>query len=262
MPPSLVERPLMPWPPLRTASGTSCARANASASATSPASPRAQHEPGRAGADVGRADLRVAAVARLDGRRPPATRAARRSRCRRGAAPGHARRGPGRDAVPAAARSRATASRSAGATSCAEALDRARVVAARMNVLKPCSSTSGSSSSTHCSGGPQEAGARRTCPEVQQPPDLARVAAGGLRRLVDRCALAAAMSLGLQVARATAASRRPCAPVRREHPRLVGAEPDRDVVRRLRAALGAVDAVVLAVARARARRVVRPRSRG
>ena len=35
MPPSLVERPLMPWPPLRTASGTSCSRAKASASATS-----------------------------------------------------------------------------------------------------------------------------------------------------------------------------------------------------------------------------------
>jgi hypothetical protein len=35
MPPSLVERPLMPWPPLRTLSGTSCPRANSSAATTS-----------------------------------------------------------------------------------------------------------------------------------------------------------------------------------------------------------------------------------
>jgi hypothetical protein len=36
MPPSLVERPLMPWPPLRIDSGTSsCSRAKASASTTS-----------------------------------------------------------------------------------------------------------------------------------------------------------------------------------------------------------------------------------
>ena len=35
MPPSLVDRPLMPCPPLRIASGTGCCRANASASTTS-----------------------------------------------------------------------------------------------------------------------------------------------------------------------------------------------------------------------------------
>lgn len=34
IPPSLAERLLMPWPPLRTANGTSCLRANARASAT------------------------------------------------------------------------------------------------------------------------------------------------------------------------------------------------------------------------------------
>ena len=37
MPPSLVERPLMPWPPLRTDSGTAWRRAKARASVTSPA---------------------------------------------------------------------------------------------------------------------------------------------------------------------------------------------------------------------------------
>ena len=35
MPPSLVDRPLMPCPPLRTDSGTGWVRANASAAATS-----------------------------------------------------------------------------------------------------------------------------------------------------------------------------------------------------------------------------------
>ena len=47
MPPSFVDRPLMPWPPLRTPSGTAgFARANATASATSSASPGRSTSPG------------------------------------------------------------------------------------------------------------------------------------------------------------------------------------------------------------------------
>ena len=46
MPPSLVDRPLMPWPRERIASGTCCWRANVSASATSAAVPGRSTSPG------------------------------------------------------------------------------------------------------------------------------------------------------------------------------------------------------------------------
>ena len=47
MPPSFVDRPLMPWPPLRTPSGTvGVARAKAIACATSSASPGRSTSPG------------------------------------------------------------------------------------------------------------------------------------------------------------------------------------------------------------------------
>ena len=58
----------------------------------------------------------------------------------------------------------------------------------------------------------------------------------------------------------SAASRRPCAPVSAQHPRLVGAEPDLDVVRRRRPGLRAVEPVVRAVVRGPGR--PRPRSPG
>ena len=46
MPPSFVDRPLIPCPPLRTANGTSCARANARASLTASASRGRRTSPG------------------------------------------------------------------------------------------------------------------------------------------------------------------------------------------------------------------------
>ncbi len=46
IPPSLVDRPLMPWPRDRIASGTGCRLANASASATSAAVPGRSTSPG------------------------------------------------------------------------------------------------------------------------------------------------------------------------------------------------------------------------
>ncbi len=91
--------------------------------------------------------------------------------------------------------------------------------------------------------------------DVEQPADLARIAPGGLRRVVDR-----AVGGRDLVERHVGERRQP--PVglgagEAQHARLVRAQPDRDVVRRLRAALGAVDAVVLAVdAHAPARRDV------
>ncbi len=89
---------------------------------------------------------------------------------------------------------------------------------------------------------------RRVGPEpavdVEQPPDLARVAAGGLGRLVDH-GVAAGEVAGLEVAErgepaVGAGAREP------EHAGLVGAEPQPDRVVGTRAAPGARDVMVLA----------------
>ena len=63
MPPSLVDRPLMPCPPLRTDSGTGWVRAKASASTTWSLVGGPEHETRRAAAHVGRAHPGVPGVA-------------------------------------------------------------------------------------------------------------------------------------------------------------------------------------------------------
>src|SRR5918999_3414146 len=81
--------------------------------------------------------------------------------------------------------------------------------------------------------------------DVQQAPDLAGVAAGVPRGVVDDAVAAFEVAV-LEVGEAGEptvglAADQP------QHPRLERAEPDRDVVRGLRAALGAANAVVLTV---------------
>ena len=138
-----------------------------------------------------------------------------------------------RSACPARARAAATASRSAGATSCPKRWIARGSSVARMKVLKPCSVTSGSSAST--SRGSWMLSSRRISRGSRPAAE---------RRLVDRAVggarcPAAAGSQRRQPAVGLAAGEP-------QHPRLVGAEPDLDVVRRLGTALGALDGVVLA----------------
>ena len=79
-------------------------------------------------------------------------------------------------------------------------------------------------------------------PDVQEPADLARIAPDGCRRLVDRrVALREVARLHVPERREPAIA---FAPGQREHARLVGADPDRDVVSGARPALGAVHAMV------------------
>ena len=89
------------------------------------------------------------------------------------------------------------------------------------------------------------AGRREPAADVDESPDLARVASGRECGLVDR-AVARGELAGLQVGEG---GQPPVALAADEpqHPRLEGADPDGDVVRRRGPALRAVDAVVLAV---------------
>ena len=186
-------------------------------------------------------------------RAPRATRAVRRSRCPHGAsrAP-RAATDPGGAATVAASvclSSRATASRSAGATSAAKCCIVVGSSLARMNVPTPSSMTYGSSCSTHCAAGPSRNPA--PAPAEKRPPMFTRrrisrgIASGGERRLVDR-----AVARG-EVARLQVGQRRQpavaLAPDEPQHPGLERADPDRDVVRGGGPALRAADVVVLAV---------------
>ena len=239
MPPSFVLRPLMPWPPLRTASGQSgCRRANATASATCCGRVGLQHDARRAAAHVGGAHVGVVEVARLDRVRVP--RGRRRTRCRRGARRARPPSGRTPRRCRARARSRATSSRTAGATSSPNACSSARVVAREDEGADAVLERE-----------PRRAARRTRRGSAASWPTLSRrrISRGSrptrLGGLVDR-GVAAAEVAGLHVAErgqpavALAAGEG-------EHARLVRADPDRDVVRRARSALRAVHAVVPAV---------------
>jgi hypothetical protein len=207
---------------------------------------RPDHQAGAATADVGGAHLAVVAVAGLDrlgGKRrrervvvdPLGTLGQRRRAAgrpdRRAGGAALARHGlpqRGRDLLP-------------------EHLDRLGVVAAEDERAEPVLEHQAEQLLDPLLGRPlQQPAARRAerPAHVEQPPDLARIAPGGLRGLVDP-AVRRAELLGRQVRERRQpavglAAREP------EHARLVGAEPDADVVRRRGPALGAAHPVVRA----------------
>ena len=215
MPPSFVDRPLIPCPPLRTANGTSCARANAQRVADVLRRGRADDEAGGA-----RVDVRRPHACRTRGRRarrPSPTRDAGQRvvvDARHAAWPAPPPDGPRRSRCRRRDRSAATASRSAGATSCAEDGDRPLVVAGQDEGRDPVLEHQGEQLVDPLLGRPCRNPCRRTtAAEVEQPTDLARVAAGRLRRLVDasRCRRRGRRAAGSP---GSAATRRPCAPTR------------------------------------------------
>ena len=164
--------------------------------------------------------------------------------------------------VPDEARAAATASRRAGATS---SPNRAIVPASslpRMNVEIPSSSTRGSRSSTQRSGGP----CRKPAPENEPPPRFSRRRISrGSRPAAWADSSILAFACGQVAALQVAEARQPAvrlAPHEAEHPGLVGAEPDRDVMGRRRTALGAVHPVVRSRAPAEALARSCPRCRG
>ncbi len=114
-----------------------------------------------------------------------------------------------------------------------------------MNVDTPSSSAIGSSSSTHCAGGPTSNppfAILEGTADIQQPPDLARIPPDRHRRVIDdRVALRVAA--GLRSAAATAAIR-PLAADQAQHPRLERPDPDGDGMRCSRSALGPIHPVV------------------
>ena len=139
---------------------------------------------------------------------------------------------PCRDRRARAPRSRARR----GATSSPNSWSRRGSSPARMNVPMPSSSARRSEPI----GEIDRVGGE--LPDVQEPADLARIAADGFRRLVDRrVALREVARLHVPQRREPAIA---FAPGQREHARLVGADPDRDVVSRSRPALGAVHMMV------------------
>ena len=176
---------------------------------------------------------------------------------------GARRRAPPRRAAPPAParspeRSRSTSSRTAGAVSSAKRRIAASSSTARMNVLMPCSTVS-----------PAISSALDRAREVVEAPDLDRVPPRVHRRRVDGRVHRTEV-LRVRVAHARhPAVRLP--PGQREHPRLVGAQPDLDVVQRRRPVLlprGADDRQrrlqrghALARASAAARPSARPRPR-
>ena len=195
MPPSLVDRPLMPCPPRRTASGDVLLRGRKRAPRRPPPASR-----GAARDRARRRAGRWSAPTRSRGRRvrrrcPRATPGAvvGDAVAPRGQGAGRAphRRMPSR---PRPARA-ATASRSAGATSSPEALDRGRGSSlARMKLPMPFSQDE-RQQLVHCS---RPAGSLRRWRHVEQPADLARVAAG-LGAASSMMRVAAARPAGLQV---------------------------------------------------------------
>ena len=144
--------------------------------------------------------------------------------------------------------SRATASRSAGATSAAKCCMVRGVVARederadalveheRQQLLDPLGRRAVEEPAPAC---------REPAADVHEATDLARIASGGERGLVDR-AVARGEVAGLQVGQ----RRKPAValpPDQPQHPGLERADPDGDVVRGGGAALRAADVVVLAV---------------
>ena len=139
----------------------------------------------------------------------------------------------------ARARSRATSSRTAGATSSPKLCSSARVVAREDERADAVLEREpGEALGELARVGVELA-------DVEQAPDLARVAADRLGRLVDR-GVAAAEVAGLHVPERGQPAVA-LAPGEREHAGLVRADPDRDVVGGARSALRAVHPVVLAV---------------
>ena len=189
MPPSLVRRPLMPCPPLRTASGTSWVRGERQRVAR-PARPIAhlQHEPGRSAAHVRRAHPRIPGIARFDdgiGQRgrdgvvvdagPPFGTDAQAADDRRAGRPPAS---PVRPRPPPAGRASPPRRTSAGVRGSSDP---------RMKVPMPSSSASGSSSRPML-GRTLRAiprSAAGTAGDVEQAPDLPRIATDLGGRLVD-----------------------------------------------------------------------------
>ena len=238
----------MPCPPLRTASGTGWV-AREGQRLGPPRRRRAAAGPApAAAAQVGRAHAarsRRRRARRRRQRRP----ARRRSRCRRGGDRAHA-------TPPSCSRGRGAGPTAAGARSRG---DQRRAPRARPR-RRRCRRYRGSSPPRMKRAEPVLEDERQqllhplrrrpleepvALPVVKVPPTLSsrrispRLASGREGRLVDARVAVDAGPAGLQVAQ----RRQPAVGLRADqaqHPRLVGAEPDRDVVRRRRAALGAV----------------------